>query len=187
MLEQEDFDPPDPQLAALRWVVVVLLAIGLGACIAKGANNPPDPKLLESRIPGFGEIAFQIVKSGGQPATPTQLCALLAATDQQRQRGLMQITDLHGYPGMVFRFATDSQGGFHMQNTPMPLSIAFFSADGSFVSAADMAPCEDRPGCPVTGASGPYRYALEVPQGKLGELGIGPGSILLLTGRCPSS
>ena len=39
----------------------------------------------------------------------------------------------------------------------MPLSIAFFAADGSFVSATDMEPCLTGPAdaCPRYAATGP--------------------------------
>jgi uncharacterized membrane protein (UPF0127 family) len=180
----EDLDPPDPRVRILQWVIAALLVVGFGACIAEGANNPDDPELVESRIAGFGEIGIRIVPAGGTPLTPTEECALLAATEEQRARGLMEVTDLEGYPGMVFRYTADSTGAYYMRNTPMPLSIAWFAADGSFVSSADMAPCDDRTDCPTYGAAAPYRYALEVPQGQLAALGIGPGSKLELTGAC---
>jgi len=185
-MEAQDLDPPDARVVILGWVIVALLAAGFGACMAKGANRPDDPRLGESRIAGFGEIAFSMQAAGAE-ITPTQQCALLAATEQQRARGLMTVTDLKGYAGMVFRYSADSAGGYYMKNTPMPLSIAWFAADGSFVSSTDMAPCGDRSDCPIYSASGPYRYALEVPQGQLASLGVGPGSVLQLTGECPST
>lgn len=187
-MEPEDLDPIDPRVRWLRWVIFGLLAVGFGACMAEGANNPPDPVVTESSFPDFGEIGFRISPptAGTLPST-TELCALLAATPEQRSQGLMTVTDLKGYPGMIFRYPADSTGGFFMRNTPMPLSIAFFAADGQFVSAADMEPCDDRSDCPVTSATGPYRFALEVPKGQLPALGIGPGSVLQVTGACPST
>jgi uncharacterized membrane protein (UPF0127 family) len=182
----EDFQPqPDPRVRRLSRVVAVLLVVAFGACIAKGANGPANPALPKAASGfgtyGFGEVAFRI-----EPA-PNQLrCALLATTADQRQRGLMQVLDLKGYAGMIFSFPVDGTGGFHMRNTPMPLSIAWFRADGTFVSSTDMAPCEDRDGCLVYDALGPYRYALEVPQGQLTTLGIGPGSRLRMDAvACP--
>ena len=175
----DDLAPPDPRQRRLTWIVALLLAIGFVACLSEGADQPADPGIREARIAGFGEIAFRI-----EPA-PNQLeCALLAADSEQRAQGLMHVTDLRGYVGMVFRFGSDSQAAFHMRNTPMPLSIAWFAADGALVSTADMAPCADGQQCPVYSASGPYRYALEVPQGQLGQLGIQPGARLALAGSC---
>lgn len=185
MLPQDFHPEPDPRIKRLARTIVILLVVAFGACVAKGANGPADPALPRAAVGfeqyGFGEVAFRI-----EPA-PNQLrCALLAANAVQRERGLMQVTNLKGYAGMVFRFPVDSNGGFHMRNTPMPLSIAWFTADGAFVSAIDMAPCEDRDGCHVYDAAGAYRYALEVPQGQLAALGIGPGSRLRLQAiACP--
>ena len=49
-----------------------------------------------------------------------------------------------------------------------------------------MPPCGDQPICPTYAADGPYRYALEVPQGGLPRLGIGPGTRLVVgEDRCP--
>ena len=187
-MEPEDLDPPDPRVRILQWVIVVLLVVGFGACIAEGANQPDDPELIESRIAGFGEIAFSITPGEGLTAmSPAEQCALLAATDAQKAQGLMRVTDLKGYPGMVFRYSVDSTGGYYMRNTPMPLSIAWFAADGTFVSSADMEPCGDRTDCPIYSATGPYRYALEVPQGQLPALGVGPGAVLRVGGACPST
>ena len=187
-MDEEDLDPPDPRVRILKWIVVALLVLGFGACMAKGADQPEDPKLVESRFGDFGEIGFSIQPGmGATPMTPAEQCALLASTDVQRAQGLMRVTDLKGYPGMIFRYTADSTGGFHMQNTPMPLSIAWFAADGTFVSATDMEPCGDRTDCPIYSATGPYRYALEVPRGQLPALGVGPGAVLRVNGKCPAT
>jgi uncharacterized protein len=126
-------------------------------------------------IPGFGEVEVRIVE--GPDGEPIVLCVLVADTPDQRARGLMEVTDLGGYDGMLFRFETDSDGGFWMKNTVLPLSIAYLDADGAVVSTADMDPCPpgtDR--CPSYPADGPYRQALEVEQGGLAPLGLEAGS-----------
>lgn len=167
----------------LAWVVAGLLVAGFGAWVAEGANRPRDPRLVEGRIPGFGEVAFRVQPAEGGSVV-TAFCALLAATDAQRARGLMEVTDLAGYDGMVFQFPRSTTSAFFMRNTPMPLSIAWFAADGRFISSADMDPCPDRDGCPTYSPAAPYRFALEVPRGQLARLGIRAGSVLQLGGRC---
>jgi hypothetical protein len=101
----------------------------------------------------------------------------------------MGVTELGPADGMVFVYAGPASGQFWMFGTPMPLSIAFFAADGGFVSSTDMEPCVTGPpaACPRYSAAGPYVAAIEVPQGGFTELGIGPGSRLaLFTGdSCP--
>lgn len=147
-----------------------------------GADLPQDPGASERRgLPGAGETAASITAADG---TVQGCCLLVAADEEVRQRGLMEVTDLGGYTGMVFVWDEDSSGGFWMRNTPMPLSIAFFDADGAFVASDDMEPCDDSPDCPVYPSPGTYRFAVEVPRGDLADLGVGPGSRLALGGAC---
>jgi uncharacterized protein len=124
---------------------------------------------------------FVHLESGPGPSTvATTGCVFVADTTAKRAQGLSRVTDLEGKLGMVFVYDADSEGRYWMKNTPMPLSIAWFDAAGVFVSSADMDPCT-APDCPTYGAAGPYRYALEVPKGRLPALGVGPGARLELS------
>ena len=122
--------------------------------------------------------------AGGSAATAAERCALLADDERQHARGLMGFRDLAGYDGMIFRFAFDTSGPFYMRNVPVGLSIAWFTAEGRFVSSTDMAPCPDQDGCPTYAPAGRYRFALEVLQGGLGRLGVSEGSMLIVGGPC---
>ncbi len=136
-------------------------------------------------IPGFAEVEVRIVE--GPDGEPIIICVLVADTPAQRARGLMEVTDLGGYDGMLFRFETESATGFWMKDTVLPLSIAYLDADGAVVSTADMDPCpEGTARCPGYPADAPYRMALEVEQGGLAPLGLTEdGSARLeVTGPC---
>jgi uncharacterized membrane protein (UPF0127 family) len=156
--------------------------IGSGVVGADGRVPAPptvDPStnFAKGRKPlcGFGEAAVTVTSAGGQ----AQLCLLLAETEPQRQRGLMEVRNrsLGGYDGMVFTFPVDQPGGgFYMRNTPMPLSIAYIGADGKVLQVVDMAPCGDVGTCPTYPSTEPFRTAIEVPQGRLPALGIVPGA-----------
>jgi uncharacterized protein len=149
-----------------------------------GLSEPPGPS-DRTGLPGVGEVAASITAPDG---SVTGCCLLVAATSEQRQRGLMEVTDLGGYEGMVFVWDADTSGGFWMRNTPTPLSIAWFDADGDFVSSADMEPCSaTADDCPIYPAGGSYRFAVEVFQGDLDRLGVGPGSRLALGGDCEAA
>lgn len=143
-----------------------------------GSLPPVTGPLAEGRtaIPGFGEVEIRVVE--GPDGEDVVLCVLLAETPDQRRQGLMQVTDeaLGGYDGMLFTFPTDDEGGFWMKDTLLPLSIAYLDADGAVVSTADMDPCPPETTCPTYPAAGPYRHALEVPQGGLDDIGLDEGS-----------
>ncbi|HUF33628.1 MAG TPA: DUF192 domain-containing protein [Acidimicrobiales bacterium] len=143
------------------------------------------PQAGRRPLEGVSEVAIRISPEGAAAAV---WCAMLAEDQAARSRGLMEQLDLRGYDGMVFRFPEPSEGRFFMRNTRIPLSIAFFAPDGAFVSATDMEPCpDDVERCPTYGADAPYLHALEVAQGDLPAMGVGPGAVLSFPGGgCPA-
>lgn len=98
-----------------------------------------------------------------------RLVVAVADTFTERSVGLMFITDLDDLDGMVFVYGSDTTTPFHMENTFIPLDIAFFTADGVFVSKTTMEPCPSDD-CPDYEAEDRYRYAIEVPAGQFGWL-----------------
>jgi uncharacterized membrane protein (UPF0127 family) len=173
----------------LQRAIALLALLGLAALFRAGTARPRDPFLVNepvpSKVPGFPQVAFRVRPGAtGTAASGPSLCALLADTEQRRQTGLMARHDLGGYDGMVFRFPAQTTSSFYMRNTPLPLSIAWFDASGRFVGSADMAPCPDRPDCPLYGPNRPYLFGLEVTQGGLKALGVGPGSSIAVGGAC---
>jgi uncharacterized membrane protein (UPF0127 family) len=169
-----------------------LLLLGVGLAVLAGGlvlafaladrDDERDGEQVE-RIPfgDFGEVGLTVETDEGSTILG---CLLAAVTTEQRQRGLMEVTDLQGYDGMAFVYDADTNGGFYMRNTPMPLSIAWVSDDGTVVDTADMEPCADRSDCPTYPSSRAYRVAIEVPQGELDELGIVEGSTVTVGGDC---
>jgi uncharacterized membrane protein (UPF0127 family) len=118
--------------------------------------------------------------------TARQLCVLLADTPDRQETGLMGVTSLQGYDGMLFRFDAPTSVAFYMFRTLIPLSIAWFDDGGSYVSSTDMAPCSSSNSrdCPLYRAKAAYRDALEVAEGALGGFGIGPGTHVFVGGPC---
>jgi uncharacterized membrane protein (UPF0127 family) len=188
----------DRRLKRLLFVALVLVGAGVWAFVLRGADGPADPVLGETvdggqtsaslpgepdrvRLEGFGELAVTVDPGDGSLLA---WCLLAALNSQERARGLMEVTDLQGYSGMAFVYDEDVQNAFHMRNTPTPLSIVWIAADGSVVTIKDMEPCDDRDGCARYRPSAPYRYAIEVPQGDLPELGITESSTVRIGGSC---
>lgn len=104
-----------------------------------------------------------------------------ADSPAEREQGLMGRTSLGAGEGMVFLFedgpVTDR---FWMKDTKIPLSIAFWAADGSILAIHDMDPCTTDP-CPTYGAPAPYVGALEVDQGFFDEHGVHVGDTIELS------
>jgi len=92
----------------------------------------------------------------------------VAATEPQRQRGLMGRTHLAADGGMLFVFEQPGRHCFWMRDTPLPLSIAFIDSTGHIASLADMQPRSEALHCPTE----EVRYALEVRQGEFQRRGI---------------
>lgn len=187
------------RIRQLLWLTLGVLGLTLWVFVLRGADQPADPHLVPAasaqadasarpgdpaRVPlgDLGEVAITVAPADGGDLM--SWCLLAAVRADQRARGLMGVTDLQGYSGMAFVYDTDVQNAFYMRNTPTPLSIAWISAVGAVVSTADMAPCEDREGCPTYPPAGAYRTAIEVFQGGLDELGITAGATVTVGGAC---
>ena len=178
-------------------MVLALLIVG-GACSSEATTDATtaipttaaptttaEPTTTGVQPVGFPTTSATVTAADGEVC---ELCLWVAATSEQRSRGLMGVTDLGVADGMAFVYDAPSSSRFWMRGTPTPLSIAFFAADGSFVSASDMDPCltGSDAECPRYAATGPYTTAIEVPAGNLDELGIGPGSTVTLSNEfCP--
>ena len=131
---------------------------------------------------GFTTVVATVTSRDGDACT---ICLWLADSADERTRGLMGVTDLAGPVGMAFVWDEPTESRFFMFETPTPLSIAWFGADGSHVGQADMAPClvTDSSQCDRYTASAPFVIAIEMLQGELAAIGIGPGSTVELARR----
>jgi uncharacterized membrane protein (UPF0127 family)/predicted small secreted protein len=160
-----------------------------GASTAPTTAMPGAPSGSGERLAapeGLTAVTLVVTMPDGRTV---EWCVWLADEQAERAKGLMFVEDpeLGGKAGVVFLYDDDNRGPFWMRNTRLPLSIAYVAADGSLVSTADMEPCPDeQANCPTYPAAGPYRMALEVPKGRLAEVGVVEGSRLELGGDCPA-
>ncbi len=158
----------------LRRALVVLFAVGLAACVTENADSPADPSLAgegsNALAERFGTVLVELAPASGEVL---ELCLLDAETQEQRNQGLKGVTDLDGHDGMLFRWDADTAGNFVMIDTVTPLTISWWSADGTYVGGTDMEPCTEANGddCLRHNPGATYRYAVEVFQGELPEAG----------------
>ncbi len=152
-------------------VLLALLGL-LGACDAG-----PEARTVPALHPAVDDLdeALVTIASGG---AEHQVVAKVAATGEERARGLMEVPTLPDGVGMLFLFEQERNGGFWMWNTLIELDIAFIGADGFAPTLATMVPCEAERSsdCPTTSPREPYRAALEVPGGWFERAGIEPGA-----------
>lgn len=111
---------------------------------------------------------------------PVAVDLLIAETSEQHGYGLSFRRRLAAGRGMAFLFATDTSVKFWMKDTLIPLSIAFFDANGVILDIQDMDPCHDEP-CPTHGPGQPYRGALEVNQGGFATGDVEVGDTIVIT------
>jgi uncharacterized membrane protein (UPF0127 family) len=102
--------------------------------------------------------------------------AEVAATDAQRQQGLMFREKMAGNAGMVFVFDAPATQCMWMKNTLLPLSVAFIDAEGKIVNIEDMQARTLDSHCSTKAV--PVRYALEMNLGWFKQKNIKPGSVI---------
>lgn len=141
-----------------------LLATAL-LCAAAASCQKGNPKLKTKTL--------SIATASGKTVT---LVAEIADTPQTRENGYMFRKNIPDGTGMLFVFEEDKVLRFWMKNTPSPLSIAYIDYKGEIKDIFDMKPFDLND----TTATGYVRYALEVPQGWFGRVGIKAGDKLSL-------
>ena len=98
--------------------------------------------------------------------------AEVAATDAQREQGLMFRKELPKNNGMLFIFDRPARSCMWMKNTPLPLSVAFIDANGTILNIEEMEPFTLVSHC----SKGWIRYALEMNKNWFAKNGIKAGS-----------
>jgi len=100
--------------------------------------------------------------------------AEVAATPEAREVGLMNRTSMGTNSGMLFIFEQKAGHCFWMNNTRIPLSIAFIADDGKIVNIEEMQAETTNNHCPKAAV----RYALEMNKGWFAERTIVPGAVI---------
>jgi uncharacterized membrane protein (UPF0127 family) len=147
----------------LRRIFMVVAVAALIAMIATSAL----PSLAQEQ--GLAPQAVMTItnSAGERVEVPVEI----AATDAERETGLMGRTSLSEDAGMLFVFDQDQQLAFWMKDTLIPLSIAYIDGGGRIVDIQDMQPLDETPHT----SAAPARYALEVNQGFFAARGIQVG------------
>ena len=97
--------------------------------------------------------------------------AEIAEGTSETSRGLMAREELGENEGMLFVFDSEQPLNFIMENTLIPLSIAYIDSEGRIVNILDMQPLSED----TYPSEDPAQYALEVNQGFFEQNGIEVG------------
>lgn len=141
--------------------LILVLLVSLAGPVARACSAFPQPPLpvyplrLET---GAGQMIIQ---------------AEFARTENQRNCGLMGRPKLAEGAGMLFDMRPAGPAYFWMKNTPEPLDLLFFDAEGRLVYLAQNATpySED-----AVGTGQPVSAVLELAAGEAVRLGLGPGT-----------
>ena len=85
----------------------------------------------------------------------------LAATPEQRQRGLMYRTELAADRGMLLVYTNPGDHRIWMKNMHIPLRVYWIDASHRIIHEQRLEPC-GLPPCPTFSAPGESRYILEL-------------------------
>ena len=142
----------------------------------QAAPDPAEPEVpsLHAEVDDWDAV---IVTISGSDGDEVRVDARVAATDEQRQRGLMHVPEVPDGAGMLFVYEAERTGAFWMKNTLVPLDIAFTGIDGDIRAILTMEPCEADP-CPTYDPEVQFAAALEVPAGWFASNGVETGDQL---------
>ncbi|MBI4237115.1 MAG: DUF192 domain-containing protein [Deltaproteobacteria bacterium] len=134
------------------------------------ASAPAAPAVMAAPAPRVVTVTLQA--PGGKPIVVE---AEVAATEAERERGLMGRRELADGHGMWFIFPQTTEISFWMKNTPLSLDLLFVDEAGTIVDILpETKPLSEKPLTPQSA----YRYVLEVPAGFLRKYLIAVGSHL---------
>ena len=151
-----------------RWIPAVLAAAIAGGCSAE----PRDPAPPET---GFERGTLVVATGEGN----VRISVEIADTTPERVQGLRGRRSLPADAGMVFLPEVPDRQIFVMEDTLIPLSVAWWDRRGRIFSIQAMEPCQAAP-CPLHDAGRDSAGAVEVNQGFFERRGIEIGDQVTL-------
>jgi uncharacterized membrane protein (UPF0127 family) len=143
--------------------VTALVVAGAALLVACGRSGGQDRGRLHVESTRAADAPFGDFGETRLALGDRCLRLLVAETQGQRAQGLREVQSLVPYDGMIFVYESDTKARFTMANTPLPLDISFFDADGKPVDQKRMTPCPTGSDatCPIYASAHRFRYALE--------------------------
>ena len=183
----------------LRVTADKLRVTALMALVLTAQSPAPSPVPWCATIPlpaanvlplGFNAGGDLVAKSRTAPCRPLDvhtpratLHLAVAASENQRERGLMNVPFVPAGQGMLFVFdGSDQRRYFWMKDTIAPLDMIFLDGNGAITSIAANVPAT-APGTPddqIARREGVGRYVIELAAGEAARLGLAQGTRLVV-------
>jgi len=148
-----------------------------------GATNCANPALPRSILVAPAAVSsLPAMKVEKIVAPKAHLRVAVAATEAQRESGLMCVTKLATRAGMIFVFDRNDQVVFWMKHTLIPLDMVWLDNHGVVTTVAARVPAAtlETPDAQVARRSGTGRYVIELNSGEAAKDGIHTGVRLKL-------
>jgi uncharacterized membrane protein (UPF0127 family) len=142
------------------------------------------PRVSSSLASGFAALMFILLALAPAAAQKLERVEIvtragvqvfdveLAATPEQRSKGLMFRKELPAGQGMLFDFGAETPVSMWMKNTYISLDMIFIRADGRIARVAEnTVPLSEA----IIPSGAPVKSVLEVPAGTARRLGIAAG------------
>jgi hypothetical protein len=166
ILEVQPFLPPDAEglMPKVEAAHALFLAPGL---LKKVGAGPGDSVGLPAAAAAAEELP--VLRLGGATAYVE-----LALSDADKQHGLMFRPRMSADDGMLFAYDSENPRNFWMKNTLIPLDIAYFKEDGTFINLVETPTAKDprRDDPPTAASQGPARFVLEMNLGWFKRKGL---------------
>jgi len=133
---------------------------------------------VETGLGILSTLEAQTVTIEREDGTTVEVDVLRAADGSGRWAGFRGFPEqfLPEYPGILFDYGAEKDSKFTMQTVLFDLDIAFFDAYGELVGLTTMTANSEE----LYTAEAPFRYAIELPAGRLDELEVSAGAKLVV-------
>ena len=149
-----------------------------------GATDCANPALPRSILAAPPAVSSRPpLKTETIVAPKAHLRVAVAATEAQRESGLMCVTKLATHAGMIFIFDRNDPVTFWMKHTLIPLDMVWLDNHGRVTTVAARVPAAtlETPDAQVARRSGTGRYVIELNSGEAAKDGIHTGVGLKLS------
>jgi uncharacterized membrane protein (UPF0127 family) len=163
------------------WTVFITAVLLIPSGCGRSEEPPASPAngsvpVAGSQVPGAATPAPQQARTPPQRSAwiifgADTVVAEVARTTEEKERGLMYRSEIPDGTGMIFLFTEEDIQSLWMQNTYVPLDVAFLDANLRVVDIQQM----EAETTDIHSSARRAMFALEVPKGWLAAHGVDVG------------